>query len=123
MPLDLSSVRLLATDIATKARRAVAIPALAAALTGAGCLSAHAENPDIASRRAAERTDFTNDEIREGFFKIAFGAELQLDQPAGRVRKFDEPVRIFVETASGPDRRGEVAHIVDDIRTRVNHLD
>ena len=60
-------------------------------MLAAGCLSAHAENPDIASRRAAERTDFTNEEIREGFFKIAFGAELQIDKPAGRVRKFDEP--------------------------------
>src|SRR5580704_15902289 len=115
-------------DLATagKARliRQLTLTAFAAiALAGVACAPANAENPDISSRRASERTDFTNDEIREGFFKIAFGAELQLDQPAGRVRKFDEPVRIFVETASGPDRRGEVAHIVDDIRTRVNHLD
>src|SRR5580698_4535755 len=123
MPIDLSSV-FSVRHVATKARRPLMVSVFVmAALAGAGCLSARAENPDIASRRAAERTDFTNDEIREGFFKIAFGAELQLDQPAGRVRKFDEPVRIFVETASGPDRRGEVAHIVDDIRTRVNHLD
>src|SRR6204780_4983906 len=96
---------------------------LPAALAGPGSLSAHAENPEIASRRAAERTDFSNDEIREGFFKIAFGAELQLDKPAGRVRKFDEPVRIFVETASGPDRRDELARVVADIGARVNHLD
>ena len=123
MPFDLSSVRLLATDIATKARRAVAIPALAAALLGAGYLSAHAENPDIASRRAAERTDFTNEEIREGFFKIAFGAELQIDKPAERVRKFDEPVRIFVETTGAPQRRNELVNVVADIRSHVNHLD
>ena len=123
MPFDLSSVRLLATDIATKARRAVAIPALAAALLGAGYLSAHAENPDIASRRAAERTDFSNDEIREGFFKIAFGAELQIDKPAERVRKFDEPVRIFVETTGAPQRRNELVNVVADIRSHVNHLD
>jgi hypothetical protein len=123
MPFDLSSARLLATDITTKARHAVVIPALAAALLGAGCLSAHAENPDIASRRATERTDFTNAEIREGFFKIAFGAELQIDKPAGRVRKFGEPVRIFVEAAGAPQRRSELANVVADIRSRVNHLD
>jgi hypothetical protein len=123
MPFDLSSARLLATDTATKARRAVAIPALAAALLGAGCLSAHAESPDIASRRATERTDFTNEEIREGFFKIAFGAELQIDRSAGRVRKFDEPVRIFVEEAGALQRRSELASVVADIRSRVNHLD
>ena len=85
MRIDLSSVvSLLARNVVTKARRALTVSAVVtAAFTGAGFLSAHAENPDIASRRAAERTDFSNDEIREGFFKIAFGAELQLDKPAG----------------------------------------
>ena len=124
MAFDFSSIRPLATDIATKARTAALIPALAAvALIGVGCVSARAENPDIASRRAAERTDFTNEEIREGFFKIAFGAELQIDKPAGRVRKFDEPVRIFVEANGAPQRRDELATVVADIRSRVNHLD
>jgi Protein of unknown function (DUF2927) len=84
---------------------------------------ARAENHEIASRRAAERTEFTNEEIKDGFFKIAFNAELQLDAPAERVRKFDEPVRIFVIGAGGPDRRSEIAAIVDDIRAHVNHLD
>src|ERR1700722_13181548 len=31
-----------------------------------GCGPARAQDPDITSRRAAERTDFTNDEIRDG---------------------------------------------------------
>jgi hypothetical protein len=93
------------------------------AIAGSGLVPANAETPDISSRRAAERTDFTNEEIRDGFFKIAFGAELQLDAPAERVRKFDEPVRIFVVSASGLDRRAEIAAIVDDIRSHVNHLD
>ena len=95
----------------------------AIALAGIGCGAAHAENPDISSRRASERTDFSNEEIRDGFFKIAFGAELQLDAPAERVRKFDEPVRIFVESRGTPDRRPEIAAIIDDIRAHVNHLD
>jgi hypothetical protein len=113
-----------ARHAAAAARRVLTISAFAAAtLIGPGSLSAHAENPDIASRRAAERTDFTNDEIREGFFKIAFGAELQIDKPAGRVRKFDEPVRIFVEAGNSPQRRDELAKVVSDIRSRVNHLD
>jgi Protein of unknown function (DUF2927) len=84
---------------------------------------ARAENPDIMSRRAAERTDFTNDEIKDGFFKIAFGAELQLEAPANRVRKFDEPIRIFVESTGLPDRRAELAEIVANIRIRVKDLD
>src|ERR1700759_4296577 len=125
MPFELSSVRLLAARFAAKARRAAVIPALAAvALIGAGWLSARAENPDVASRRATERTDFTNEEIKEGFFKIALGAELQIDKPAGRVRKFDEPVRIFVETTGAQQqRRDELTNVVADIRSRVNHLD
>jgi Protein of unknown function (DUF2927) len=93
------------------------------ALAGIGGGSARAEDPDISTRRAAERTDFTNEEIGEGFFKIAFGAELQLDKPAERVRKFDEPIRIFVANSGTPDRRPEIAAIVDDIRAHVNHLD
>ncbi len=104
--------------------RKLTLAAFAAiALAGFGCGLANAENPDISARRAAERTDFTNEEIREGFFKIAFGAELQLDKPTKRVRKFDEPIRIFVASHGAPDRRGEIAAIVDDIRSHVNHLD
>jgi Protein of unknown function (DUF2927) len=60
---------------------------------------------------------------RTAFFKIAFSAELQLDMPVERVRKFDEPVRIFVVSKGVPDRRSEIAAIVDDIRARVNNLD
>lgn len=88
-----------------------------------GSSAANAENPDISSRRASERTEFTNDEIKDGFFKIALKAELQLDGPVNRVRKFDEPVRIFVDSKGLPDRRSEISTIVADIRSRVNNLD
>jgi hypothetical protein len=104
-------------------RLVTACAAIAIALAGIGSHAAHAENPDISSRRAAERTDFSNDEIRDGFFKIAFSAELQLGAAVERVRKFDEPVRIFVDGKGVPDRRSEIAAIVADIRARVNHLD
>jgi Protein of unknown function (DUF2927) len=125
---DKATADLATADLATagKARliRQLTLTAFAAvALAGVACAPANAENPDISSRRASERTDFTNDEIREGFFKIAFGAELQLDKPVERVRKFDEPIRIFVESRGTPDRRPEIAAIVDDIRAHVNHLD
>jgi hypothetical protein len=84
---------------------------------------AHAENPDIASRRAAERHDFTNEQIKDGFFKIAFQAELQVGPKSDRVRKFDEPVRIFIDSKAQPDRSAEIATIVADIRQRIDHLD
>jgi len=92
-------------------------------LAEAGCGAAYAEDPDISSRRAAERRDFTNEEIKDGFFKIALNAELQFGAPAARVRKFDEPVRIFVASQGQPDRAPEIASIVADIRAHVNHLD
>src|SRR5262249_27545674 len=64
-----------------------------------------------------------NEEIRDGFFKIAFDAELQLGKHVGRIRKFDEPVRVFVFGQADPKRRAEIAAIIDDIGTRVDHLD
>jgi Protein of unknown function (DUF2927) len=84
---------------------------------------ARAENPDITSRRAAERLDFSNEEIKDGFFKIAFQAELQIGAVADRVRKFDEPVRIFVDSKAQPDRSAQITAIVADIRSRIDHLD
>jgi hypothetical protein len=99
------------------------LASIAIALAAIDSGPANAENPDISSRRASERLDFTNDEIKDGFFKIAFKAELQTDAAVERIRKFDEPVRIFVESKSLPDRRTEIAAIVADIRSRVNHLD
>jgi hypothetical protein len=101
----------------------VALASIAMALAEISNCPANAENPDIISRRASERTDFTNDEIKEGFFKIAFSAELQLGAPVERVRKFDEPVRIFLAGKGLPDRRSEIAAIIADIRAHVNHLD
>lgn len=87
-----------------------------------GC-AAQAENADISARRAHERTSFSDDEIKDGFFKTAFHAELQFDRPIERIRKFDEPVRVFVVNDGAPDRRAEIAAIIADIRAHVNHLD
>jgi Protein of unknown function (DUF2927) len=101
----------------------MALAVTALTLTAITCEPAYAEDPGISSRRASERTDFTDEEIKNGFFKIAFNAELQLGAPAERVRKFDEPVRIFLDSKGGPDRRPEIAAIVTDIRAHVDHLD
>jgi Protein of unknown function (DUF2927) len=101
----------------------MALGMIALTLAAIRCGPAYAEAPDISSRRASERTDFTDEEIKDGFFKIAFNAELQLGAPAERVRKFDEPVRIFLDSKSNIDRRPEIAAVVADIRAHVNHLD
>jgi hypothetical protein len=85
--------------------------------------TARAEDAEIASRRAAERKNFTDDQIKDGFFKIAFGAELQFDRRDERIRKFDEPVRVSVINRGRPNRRATIAAVVADIRAHVNGLD
>ena len=85
--------------------------------------AASADNADVSVRRAAQRTDFAYDEIKDGFFKTAFHAELQFDRRVDRIRKFDEPVRVVVVDSGSPDRRADVAAIVADIHGRVDHLD
>jgi hypothetical protein len=84
---------------------------------------AHSENAEIIMRRAAERTSFTDAEILDGFFKLAFSAELQFDRDAERIRKFDEPVRVAVLGPGESGRRAELAAVIADIRARVAHLD
>jgi hypothetical protein len=82
-----------------------------------------AENAQIASRRAAERKVFTDTEIADGFFKIAFGAEFQVAGRVDRIRKYDGPVRVLVEGRAKPDRRRQVTEVVADIAAHVDHLD
>jgi hypothetical protein len=94
--------------------------ALVSALSG---VPAHAEDAEVSARRAAERTNFSNDEIKDGFFKTAFRGELQFDRAGERIRKFDGPVRVFVDNRGEPDRRAELAAIVADIRAHIDHFD
>jgi hypothetical protein len=78
---------------------------------------------EVSARRSSERTLFTNDEIVDGFFKIAFGAELRLDGGPDRIRKFDGPVRVYVDNRTKTDRRNVIAAAVADIREHVDNLD
>ena len=98
---------------------------VAAAIMAGGTLhcAAQADNSDVSIRRASERTNFSDEEIKDGFFKTAFHAELQFDRRGERIRKFDEPVRVFVISRGAPDRRAEIATIIADIRAHVDHLD
>jgi hypothetical protein len=96
---------------------------VAFALAATTFLAAAAEHHDISSRRAAERKAFSDGEISEGFFKTAFGAELRLAGPVNRIRKFDGPVRVYVESHARPDRRAGVTEVIADIRARIQHLD
>ncbi len=97
---------------------------IAAALLALTCISvAAAEHPEIAKRRATERKAFTDTEITEGFFKLTLAAEFQVAGRADRIRKFDRPVRVFIDNKAKPDRSRQVIATVADIKHRVEHLD
>jgi hypothetical protein len=86
-------------------------------------IAAAGELPAIASRQRAERKIFSDNEIVDGFFKTAFGAEYHLAGRVDRIRKFDAPVRVFAEGDGRADRKAQLARVVADISARVQHLD
>jgi hypothetical protein len=83
---------------------------------------AAAEHREIAKRRAAERKAFTDTEIISGFFKLTLSAEFQVTGRAERIRKFEGPVRIFIENRAKPDRSRQVAAVAADIKSRIEHI-
>lgn len=82
-----------------------------------------AEISGIAARQRVEKTSFTDGEILDGFFKTAFGAEYHLAGRVDRIRKYDGPVRVFADGVNRGDRKAQLARIVADIASRVQHLD
>jgi hypothetical protein len=93
------------------------------ALDGLVWNAAAAEIPGIVSRQRAEKKSFTDSQIIDGFLKTAFGAEYHLAGKVDRIRKYDAPVRVFIDGAKRVDRKAQLANIVADIATRVRHLD
>ena len=118
-PAALMTARFGANIIVMRATAIVAL-ALAGLVTHS---AAQAEDPEISSRRAAERRAFTDAEITEGFFKTAFGAELPIGDQPNRIRKFDGAVLVYIDSHAQPDRRAQVAEVVANIRAHVRHLD
>jgi hypothetical protein len=84
--------------------------------------TAVADIPGIAYRQRTEKKAFTDSEIVEGFLKIAFGAEYHLAGRVDRIRKLDGPVRVYAD-GTRADRKAQLAKIVADIASRVQHLD
>ena len=116
-------------DRKARTRRAAAsvgllgVAMLAAAMTVPTCAAAAADNPEVARRRAAERRNFTDAEIADGFFKVTFGAEFHVAGGVDRIRKYDGPVRIFIDNRATPDRTSQVEAAIADIRRRIRNLD
>jgi hypothetical protein len=82
-----------------------------------------AQTPQIEMSKAAERKTFTDQQIIDGFFRIVFGAEFHVAGRTDRIRKYDVPVRIYVDSRAKPDRRAQIAAVVADIREKIRGLD
>jgi DUF2927 family protein len=100
----------------------------AAALIGLGTAAALAQphegaDKEISARRAAETRSFTDAQIIDGFFKVTFGAEFHTAGRIDRIRKFDVPVRAYVDNRGRPDRSGTIARVLADIGRHVDNLD
>jgi hypothetical protein len=81
-----------------------------------------AEVAAIVAKRRVEQKVFSDAEIVDGFFKVAFGAEYHLAGRVDRIRKYSGPVRVFAEGARR-HRKAQIAVIVADIGAKVQHLD
>ena len=103
---------LLALAVAGVATDGVILPRVAAA-----------EIPGVAARQRIEKKSFTDGEIVDGFMRTAFGAEYHLAGRVDRIRKYETPVRVFAEGSNRADRKAQLAKIVGDIASRVQHLD
>jgi hypothetical protein len=105
------------------ARRCAIAAAGFVGLTWMAMAPALAEDSEITARRSSERIGFSNEEIADGFFKVAFGAELQVAGGNDHIRKFEAPVRVFVDNRVQADRSAMIAKVVADIAEHVGALD
>ena len=86
--------------------------------------AAFAEIPQIAAKQRAEKKTFTDAQIGEGFFKAAFGAEYHLAGRVDRIRKYERPVRVFIEGAPYfPKRVEQFGKVIGDVARRIRHID
>jgi hypothetical protein len=119
----MSIMRAFARPAACPLRR-TACAATIAVLVAAPCTGpVAAEDAEIAHRRSIERKAFTDAEIVEGFFKVTFGAEFHVAGGVDRIRKFDSPIRVYIDNRTNPNRGAQAASVVDDVRRRIRGID
>ncbi len=86
-------------------------------------LPAFADMPNIVAKQRAEKKTFTDAQIIDGFLKTAFGAEYHLAGRVDRIRKYDAPVRVFVDGNGRSDRKAQLTGVITEISRLVQHLD
>lgn len=77
----------------------------------------------IRALRAKEKTTFTDAEITNGFFKLAFGAEMHRGGRVDRIRKYQGPVRVYIDNRANPNRASALERVIADIGSRIEALD
>lgn len=123
MPQTLPTVRRAAHVAPAMRRRLAALLICCCALIGVLPPSASAEDRQIAEGRRKEQKTFTDQQIVDGFFKIVFGAEFHVAGRTDRIRKYDVPVRVYIDNRAKPDRRKQVGEVIADIRSKIRGLD
>ncbi|HXF90146.1 MAG TPA: DUF2927 domain-containing protein [Xanthobacteraceae bacterium] len=108
------------TPVVTALRGLVGALGAALVLTAS---PAAAEDETVAKLRAADRKTFSDREIISGFVRLMFNPELPFMGRVDRVRKFDGPVRVHVDTRANPDRTEQLREVVADIAARIQNLD
>jgi hypothetical protein len=105
--------------------RSRVVAAVLAMVIGGGALvpnTLRAENPTITTKKRTELRSFSDAEIVEGFLKTAFGAEYHLAGRVDRIRKYSTAVRVFAD-GTNRARKAELAQVVADIGSHIQHLD
>jgi len=85
--------------------------------------AALAESPSIGARQRNEKKSFTDSQIIDGFMKTAFGAEYHLAGRVDRIRKYQMPVRVYVDGSMRADRQKQIGKVIRDVSMRIQHLD
>jgi hypothetical protein len=98
-------------------------PAEAWMLAALLVLGTAASAEEVTIKPETQRKTFTDTEIVDGFFKVVLGAEYHVAGRVDGVRKYDKPVRVYIDSRAKPDRRKQVADVVADIRAKVKNLD
>lgn len=104
-------------------RLIMSLLALFLACSGSTWQTARAQDPQIEKAKATEQKSFTDQQIIDGFFRIVFGAEFHVAGRTDRIRKYDVPVRVYVDSRAKPDRSPQIAAVIADIRDKIRGLD
>ena len=103
--------------------RALLVVAALCALTGAQAASDKEPPPAGAFKGApAEYTKFATAEIVRGFMALAFGSDMRIGARPKGVRRFDRPVKIYVQNGGSTDRTAQMKRVIAEYAAKIPTL-